>query len=183
MFWFIIALLSAVFIALLMLPLIRRQGAVGTEAGARAALDARLAAIERDREAGLLGSEEAEEARLEAKRAALEGKKDETGEKPARAGRFAAFAFAGAAPLAALWIYVSIGAPGLVGVKPGEGGPPMAGTMSGAAGPMTQADVAAAEDLADSVEREDGSGVAGHGAVPLICSPCRRGIEAQRRCV
>jgi len=140
LFWFIIALLSAVFIALLMLPLIRRQGAVGTEAGARAALDARLAAIERDREAGLLGTEEAEEARVEAKRAALADKKDEASEKPARAGRFAAFAFAGAAPLAALWIYVSIGAPGLVGVKPGEGGPPMVGTM---AGPMTQADVAA----------------------------------------
>ena len=80
MFWFIIALLSAVFIALLMLPLIRRQGAVGTEAGARAALDARLAAIERDREAGLLGTEEAEEARVEAKRAALADNKDEASE-------------------------------------------------------------------------------------------------------
>ena len=143
MFWFIIALLSVAFIALLIVPLIRRHDAVATEAGARAALDARLAAIERDREAGLLGTGEAEEARLEAKRAALADKKDEVGEKPARASRFAAFAFVGAAPLAALWIYVSIGAPGLVGVKPGEA-PPMAGTMSGAApGPMTQADVAA----------------------------------------
>lgn len=140
MFWLIIVFLCAIFIVLLAVPLIRRHAPLATGGSERAALDARLRGIERDRAAGLLGEEGAEEASLEAKRAVLAEKTDDVEERPARAYRFAAFAFVAAAPLAAVWIYVSIGAPGLVGVEPQAAAPMASAPM---AGPMTQEAVGA----------------------------------------
>lgn len=123
MFWLVIAALCAGFIGFLIFPLLRRPAAAAKSEAAGQALKARLAEIERDRAAGLLGQEEAAEAVIEAQRAALAIAPSAEKETPARFARFAALAFAGSAPLAALWIYFAIGAPGLIG---GEISPPAA---------------------------------------------------------
>ncbi len=94
------------------LPMRRPARAQGGDDRA-AALRQRLANIDRDLESGLIGDEEAAEAAIEAKRAAL-APADERAPKASRLLRFGAVAFAALAPLAAAFIYMKVGSPGLI---------------------------------------------------------------------
>lgn len=135
-FWFIFIALSALLGMAIVWPLAwgRAEHRAAGEAGAH--LRERLGAIERARASGLLEDAEGLEAVIEAKRAAIAAPGPTAPAAAARGVRFAAFVFAGLAPLASAWIYVSIGAPELVGGRPGAVG-------SGAGADMAPADRAA----------------------------------------
>jgi cytochrome c-type biogenesis protein CcmH len=94
------------------LPMLRPPRAHG-DLDRAAALSARLSDIGRDLVSGLIGDEEAAEAAIEAKRAALAAV-DERAPTTSRPLRFGAIAFAALAPLAAAFIYMKVGSPGLI---------------------------------------------------------------------
>jgi cytochrome c-type biogenesis protein CcmH len=100
------------------LPLRRERGAAPDDS-AGDALRHRLAEIERDRAGGLIDIGSAAEAEIEAKRAAIrEGANDGVPRNKARRLRLAAVAFLGAAPLAAVGLYLRVGAPALINPPP-----------------------------------------------------------------
>lgn len=102
-------------LVLIGLPLLRRDEPRTIAGDASHSLRARLAAIDRDREAGLIGADAALDAEIEAKRQALAAASGpDTTPRAARGWRFAATAFLASAPLAAAALYLSVGAPALV---------------------------------------------------------------------
>lgn len=115
MIWVIALALSAGLVAAIILPIVSKRSIPASEGGTR--LPERLAALDRDRRAGLIGEAEAAEAEIEAKRAALAAPAAPLG-RVLRPARFAAMAFAGLAPLAALYLYGAIGSPELIGKQP-----------------------------------------------------------------
>jgi cytochrome c-type biogenesis protein CcmH len=111
-------------LAVIGLPLRRRDAANGAAGETAARLQERLAAIQRDRETGLIDNEAAVDAEIEAKRQALSAVgQSEAPPATARRWRFAAVAFLGAAPLAVMALYFSVGAPGLIDPPPAPAAP------------------------------------------------------------
>jgi cytochrome c-type biogenesis protein CcmH len=120
MLWAVFAAMTLVALAALLLPYLRSRGATTVP---RAAYDLeiyrdQLGEIERDEARGLIGPAEAKAARTEIARRALAADADaKATAKPAPElkRRMPAFAWlaAGAAPLAALAVYLSIGSPGM----------------------------------------------------------------------
>jgi cytochrome c-type biogenesis protein CcmH len=128
--------LTVLFVTAIVLPIVR-GGADHLDTDDRARrLDERLLEIEADRAAGLIGEAEAAEAAVETKRLALDAPATRAA-RPMKRMRLAAYAYAGLAPLAALFIYLSVGAPGLIGKK---APPPAAASIAD----MAPADQAAA---------------------------------------
>ncbi len=118
-FWIVALALTALAVALLMWPLLRRPG----EGAPRAAygLDVyrdQLAEIEREAAEGNLGAEQAAAARVEIERRLLAvAEAADTATNPAGSGRAATWALAAAlgiaVPAAAIAIYLLLGAPGV----------------------------------------------------------------------
>lgn len=115
LFWLSAIALSAILAAAIVVPIVSKR-TLG-EPGAATHLGDRLATMERERAAGLIEEAEAAEAVLEAKRAALAAEAPQTERAVSKPARFAAFVFAGLAPLAGALIYLAVGAPELVGRK------------------------------------------------------------------
>jgi len=120
--WLILGAMAALALALLLPPVLRREG----RAEDRAAYDAQvyrdqLAEIARDRERGVVDEADAEAARIEVARrllaadAAAGGGRAEGDAPQVRTGGGGAAAAAIAAPLAAIALYLSLGSPGLPG--------------------------------------------------------------------
>jgi cytochrome c-type biogenesis protein CcmH len=118
--WLAVSALSLLTVLLVAAPLLRRRACT---AASRAEADlrvyrAQLAEVDRDVERGLLAASEAEAARTEVKRrmlAAAGEAGDGAAATPARASLRAAAALLGlAAPVAALGLYLSVGAPGQI---------------------------------------------------------------------
>lgn len=115
MFWVLTGLGCLLFVAILAAPLLRARVQAPERALGATALHAELDRIAADRASGLITDAAAAEAEIEAERAALEARAPKTEATPSKASRFAAFAFIGASPLAALWLYFLVGAPALIG--------------------------------------------------------------------
>lgn len=115
-FWLIAAGMTALALALLLRPLLRRPPVSPPPAAFDIAVYRdQLAEVERDRARGLLGEEEAAAARLEIERrilAADDRAPPGRGPGPAR-GRMTVPALIAALPLGALGLYLVLGAPGL----------------------------------------------------------------------
>jgi cytochrome c-type biogenesis protein CcmH len=118
--WLAVSALSLLTVLLVAAPLLRRRARA---AASRAEADlrvyrAQLAEVDRDVERGLLAASEAEAARTEVKRrmlAAAGEAGDGATPRPAHASwRLAAALLGVAAPVAALGLYLSVGAPGQV---------------------------------------------------------------------
>lgn len=93
-------------------PLLRpRRGTSPDAVEADRKLQARLDAIDADRAACLIDDESANEARRDMRAAADELRSERGFGAVSRVGRFAAIAFLGAAPLAAAFLYLTVGAP------------------------------------------------------------------------
>jgi len=118
MFWIAAALMTAAVVAALVTPIVR--GGLGQRRAADhdlAVYRDQLAEVERSRAAGLLGDAEAEAARTEIGRRILEADRRRQGEAtPVTAPswrRAAAVVVAAVVPLAALGLYLDLGAPGV----------------------------------------------------------------------
>ncbi|MFQ5563386.1 MAG: c-type cytochrome biogenesis protein CcmI [Parvularculaceae bacterium] len=110
-FWVVVFLLALVCVGLVAWPLAIVDSSVDASTPPAETLKARLAGIEQDRAAGLIDEASAEEAVLEEKKQALAAAGDEKTYAPARGWRIAALFALGATPLAAVVIYLNIGAP------------------------------------------------------------------------
>lgn len=114
-FWALAALLAALCLHVLIAPL-RRNRAVRSRAQSDIAVYRdQLVELDRDLERGMIGTREAEAARTEITRrllAADAARDTEAGTRPVRP-RLAALVVAVAVPLAAVPLYLSVGAPGL----------------------------------------------------------------------
>lgn len=130
-FWLIVfatAISAALFIAR---PLLSKEAALASPGESAAArLEATLAAIGRDLECGLMDAAAAAAAEKEARRAF-------TAEAPAeaarvsRVGRIAAFSALGAAPLAAVLLYLNLGTPQALTVPRAAAAAPAANLVNG----------------------------------------------------
>lgn len=144
-FWLIvfIAALAAAFIIARPLLLSEAASAPAGES-AEARLDAALAAIRRDLDCGLMDTSAAKVAEDEARRAfAAEAPADAP--RVSRAGRIAAFGALGAAPLAAVLLYLNLGAPQAL-TAPREASAAPAASLAGGAIATLEARVQASPD-------------------------------------
>ncbi len=119
----------AVSVGALGAPILQRRTCKSTEGDTDATettltastLRTRLAAIDQDAAAGLIPLDKIDEAQLEARRAALLADEaraaDSHGDRVAARWRFGAIAFLGLVPIATAAIYLSIGAPQLIGLR------------------------------------------------------------------
>lgn len=119
--WIALALLTAVVLLLLVLPLLRRpKGAVDQSPYDLAVYKDQLSEVDRDRERGLLTEDQAVAARLEIQRRILAaapapGRKagrSQVGQPVSTTARVAALASVVIVPLGALGLYLTLGAPG-----------------------------------------------------------------------
>ncbi len=111
-FFGVVALIAIGFFLALAIPLLRSRPAAVNDSRA-ATLARRIEAIERDYVNGLIGEAEASEAIIEAKRSVLVAGDERQG-TPSRPLRFVAIAYLALAPLAAVGVYLIVGAPALV---------------------------------------------------------------------
>ena len=110
-FWLIVFVTALAAAFMIARPLLLSEAASApTDESEEARLDAALAAIRRDLDCGLMDASAASHAENEARRAfAAETSADAP--RVSRAGRMAAFGALGAAPLAAVLLYLNLGAP------------------------------------------------------------------------
>jgi len=137
--WLILITLTALVLALVLLPLLRRPGAVA----ARREYDlsvyrAQLKELERDQERGLLGPDEARAARLEVERRMLATDAEERAGRapsgpPGRRRLAAALVLLLALPALSVALYARLGQPGMPGLPFAERTDRAAATAAGAA--------------------------------------------------
>lgn len=149
-FWLICGLLVALAVAALLLPLLRpAKPALDLERPDMAVYRDQLSEIERDQARGLLSEEQAAAARLEIERRLLTAAESQATDKtaaPAQANTLLAAVVALLVPLAALGLYLGLGAPG----TPGQ---PFVERPQAPAGDMLQM----AQSLSQRLAREGGS--------------------------
>lgn len=161
LFWILIGGMTATALLLLLRPLLRGGGTESERPGPRAAAPDlaiyrdQLAEIERDLAQGVLSAEEAAAARLEVERriltaaSAADRSQAATAPRPPGRHRLTAAALAGALPVAALAIYLALGAPDLAHLPSGAG--PGASTQT--AGAPTAEDAEMTELVEKLAER------------------------------
>jgi len=136
LFWILAGLLTAVAVALVLHPLMRRQGAADRAAFDMAVYRDQLAEVDRDLKRGLIAPEQAEAARAEIGRrllradAARTADPEDAGAAPGRSARIAALAVVVTVPLLALAVYLPTGrwdvpARPFAERPPAERGPPI----------------------------------------------------------
>ena len=113
-----LGLMTVAAMALLVLPLVRRHGAIGSRADYDMEIYRdQLDEIERDVERGVIDADERTSARTEIERRMLAVAADKPGDRdtdPGRSGILAGFAIMMLMPLAAGSLYLGLGAPGVV---------------------------------------------------------------------
>lgn len=110
-FWVVVFVLALVSVGAVAWPLASAESGFDPSPSPGETLKARLAAIEQDQAAGLIDDAAAEEAVLEAQKHALAAEDEAPPSAPARGWRMAAIFALAAAPLAAVVMYLNLGAP------------------------------------------------------------------------